>query len=318
MSSNMKEKNFISVVVYLRNGEKYLERFLDFVVKQLYDNFEKSELIFVNDASVDNSVQRVRDYMDTNKCNIMTNIVNMSNYHGLESAMLAGEDLSIGDFVYEFDSMIMDYPENIFMELYRTSLLGNDVVAATPKGKTELSAKVFYSLYNHFRINNKDMELKRESFRIISRRAINRVKSLSESVPYRKVMYQNCGLNYKNVEYEPVFENRRIYANDEKTNRTDLAFDTLLMFTNFVQKVSLFLSVVFLVFTLAVGVYTVCVYFSADKPVEGWAPIMGFLAAGFSGIFILFTLLMKYMSVLIGITFNKKQYLVTSVEKITN
>ena len=58
--------------------------------------------------------------------------------------------------------------------------------------------------------------------------------------------------------------------------------------------------------------------FSPNKPVEGWAPMMGFLAAGFSGIFVLFTVLLKYMSVILEVTFSRKRYLISGIEKINS
>lgn len=311
-----REKNFVSVVAYLHNAEKEVVPFLDYIVEQLENNFEKCEMIFVNDASQDNSVSVVREYLEEKKCSFMTNIVTMSNYHGLESAMLAGVDLAIGDFVYEFDSLVLDYPKETFMDVYYESLKGDDIVAAAPEGKTELSATVFYGLYNRFRISGKGEQLKRETFRIVSRRAINRVQTLGKFVPYRKVMYQNSGLGYKHVMYKKTNAEAKNFSSREKKNREELAFDTFLMFTNLVQKVSMAISILFFIFAIAVGVYVVCVYFSANKPVEGWAPMMGFLAAGFSGIFILFTVLLKYMTVLLEVTFSRKRYLISSIEKI--
>lgn len=313
-----KEKNFVSAVVYLHNAERELPAFLDYIAAELEKNFEKSELIFVNDASEDNSVAVIKEYMDKRKCCFMTSIINMSSYHGIEASMLAGVDLAIGDFVYEFDTTNVDWPEKLFMDVYRASLQGDDIVAASPAGRTELSASVFYNLYNRFRLSGKGEKLRRESFRIVSRRAINRVKTLGKSIPYRKVMYQNCGLGYRDLEYERVNSEKKNYQARERKNREKLAFDTFLMFTNIMQKISMILSAVFIIFTLGVGIYVVCVYFSASKPVEGWAPIMGFLAAGFSGVFILITILLKYMGVLLEITFSKKKYLIASIEKINN
>lgn len=127
-----KEKNFVSVVAYLHNSEKEIPAFLDYIVEELERNFEKSEVIFVNDASEDNSVSVIKEYLEKRKCNFMTNIINMSSYHGLEASMLAGVDLAIGDFVYEFDSITIDYSKKLFMEVYYEALKGNDIVAATP------------------------------------------------------------------------------------------------------------------------------------------------------------------------------------------
>ncbi|MFR1038034.1 MAG: hypothetical protein ACLSE4_04095 [Clostridium sp.] len=61
----------------------------------------------------------------------------------------------------------------------------------------------------------------------------------------------------------------------------ELATDSLILFTNTIQKLSLYISMCFLGLTVAIGVYAWVSYFSAHKPVEGWTPLMLFLSLGF-------------------------------------
>ena len=49
--------------------------------------------------------------------------------------MNAGRDIAIGDFVYEFDDIFVDYDEKVIMDVYYKLLTGNDIVAASSKGK---------------------------------------------------------------------------------------------------------------------------------------------------------------------------------------
>ncbi len=181
--------------------------------------------------------------------------------------------LAIGDFVYEFDSITIDYSKKLFMEVYYEALKGNDIVAATPAGNVEFPVSLFYYFYNKFRLSKggSQTKLQRETFRIVSRRAINRVQTLGKSVPYRKVMYQNCGLGYKNLVYERTTKDKKNYRDKERKSRENLALDTLLMFTNAVQKVSMFLSMFFLIFTIGVGVYVVAVFFSVQQAADSSA-----------------------------------------------
>jgi dolichol-phosphate mannosyltransferase len=50
---NIKEKNFISAVVYVHNSERYIADFMKRLIKIIEGNFEHSEIIFVNDFSND-------------------------------------------------------------------------------------------------------------------------------------------------------------------------------------------------------------------------------------------------------------------------
>ena len=50
-----KEHNFVSAVVYLHNCAADVPAFLTMLYGQLEENFEKYEIVCVNDASTDNS-----------------------------------------------------------------------------------------------------------------------------------------------------------------------------------------------------------------------------------------------------------------------
>ena len=53
----------------------------------------------------------------------------MSYFHGLEVAMSAGIDLSIGDFVFEFDNTVLDFSESDVMNIYWKALTGYDIIS---------------------------------------------------------------------------------------------------------------------------------------------------------------------------------------------
>lgn len=55
-----KEKNFVSAVIYVHNAESRVQNFLSMIINVLEDNFEHSEIICVNDASTDNSLDVIR------------------------------------------------------------------------------------------------------------------------------------------------------------------------------------------------------------------------------------------------------------------
>ena len=67
--------------------------------------FTNFEIVCVNDACTDGTIGVLKEYLEENHCSEMVNIIHMSFFHGLESAMNgAGRDLAIGDFIYEFDT----------------------------------------------------------------------------------------------------------------------------------------------------------------------------------------------------------------------
>lgn len=318
-----KESNFVSVVAYIHNNAGQITEFLNGTLEQLEKHFKKYEVIFVDDFSTDESSAVIKEYIEEkSKTETMTktsiSVIHMSRYHGMERAMQAGIDLSIGDFIFEFDRLDLNYPKELFMQIYYKSLEGYDIVAASPNGTVDFFSEIYYKIYNRYAVSKSSSSLRRETFRVLSRRAINRVKSLNKTVPYRKVVYHSCGLNDTYLCYDTKGNQEKKYSKEVKDTRKDLAMDSLILFTDVVQKISIALSILFVIFTVCVGTVTVLDYLSPNKPVEGWAPIMGFLAAGFSGVFILFSIVLKYLSVILNMVFNKQTYLIQSIEKLTN
>ena len=113
----MKEKKLISVIVYLYNNENSILDFLSRVVNNIDAVFEQFEIIIVNDFSSDISVQKIKEASFLEDCQVT--IIQMSFHQGVELSMSAGLDLSSGDFVYEFDSTIIDYNENLILQSYQ-------------------------------------------------------------------------------------------------------------------------------------------------------------------------------------------------------
>lgn len=315
MRSEKKEKSFISVVTYLYNCEERILPFLEFICKQLEEQFENYELIFVDDACEDHTISYLKEFVEKNSFFAMTHIIHMGQFQGIEASMNAGVDLAIGDFVYEFDSTLLDYPPEMIRKVYEHSLEGYDIVAASPDDLKELESFLFYKIYNLSSAKQKKEEMRRETFRILSRRAINRIQSFSKSNPYRKALYQSCGLPFDYLMYHKTVKQEVKYNKKQRKKRKETGIESMLLFTDFLHKVSFLLCILFLGFT--VGVYTILAYCFGKGVVEGWVSLMGFLSVGFTGIFLLITIMMRYLAEILKMIFNKQRYLVESIEKVT-
>ena len=311
-----KEKNFISAVVYVHNEEEKIKKFLKLIINVLEENFEHSEIICVNDCSDDSSAQRIKEVSSSAKT-ASVSLLNMSYYHGLEVAMNAGVDLSIGDFVFEFDSIILDFDSAEIMKIYKKSLEGFDIVSASPNSKQKISSRCFYYIFNKFTSLSYDMCTER--FRILSRRVINRISNMNKSVPYRKVIYANCGLKTENMSYPTVEspkESRHI-GKKERKYRRHLAVDTLILFTELGYHFSIVMTALMMLLTVFMLIYSMVIYLASD-PVVGWTTTILFLSVAFFGLFGILTIIIKYLQILIDMTIKRKRYSFESIEKLTN
>lgn len=124
-----KEQKFVSVVAYMRNTGDGAAVFLDTVMGACSAMFEKCELVLIDDCSDDGSAEAVREYCRTHSTPYMVSILKTSCPQGLESSMNAGRDIAIGDYVYEFDDMFVDYPADVIEKAYRKCLEGCDIVS---------------------------------------------------------------------------------------------------------------------------------------------------------------------------------------------
>lgn len=310
-----KEKNFVSAVVYVHNVEDRISGFLKSIVNVLETNFEHSEIICVNDCSTDLSVDKIKELSNIIQHTSLS-VINMSYYHGIEVAMNAGVDLAIGDFVFEFDSITIDYELDEIMNIYRKSLEGFDIVSAVPNRKEKFTSRLFYKTYNRF--CKTPLEMHTETFRVLSRRVINRIGDMNKSIPYRKAIYLGQGLKTCSIIYE-LNENTHdlISCNtNEKGYRMELAIDSLILFTSFGYRFSMGMAIFMMVMTIGVLIYTMLAYI-VSQPVEGWTSTILFLSIAFFGLFGILTIIIKYLEILINLIFRRKHYSFESIQKLT-
>lgn len=307
-----KEKNFISAVLYVRNSEKEIRKFIKKVNKILSDNFLKYEIICVNDFSTDNSREEIKEAAKEIENTSITEI-NMSYFQGKEKSMNAGVDISIGDFVYEFDCLYMDYDEAVVMNVYRRALEGYDIVNASSLNNKRKSSKLFYKVFNIF--SNNQYKIDSDDFRIISRRGINRIHTISESILYRKAIYSNCGLKMDTITYNSSRRDNNKIDRKEKKDRRKNAINSLILYTDISYKFSIIMSIIMMLITIIVAIYTISVFIRSN-PIAGWTTTMLFLSFVSFGVFSIMAIIIKYLSIIIDIIHMKSKYIIESVEKL--
>lgn len=308
-----KEKNFASAVVYVHNAADRAKSFLETILQVMEENFEHGEIICVNDCSEDHSVAEIKKISGFAR-HTSISVVNLSYFHGLEMAMNAGVSLAIGDFVFEFDNTFLDFSPEIIMDVYRQAMQGYDIVSASANRRDTVSSYLFYKLFSYY--GNFHGKISTESFRVISRRAINRVATMHKSIPYRKAAYANCGLKTWNIRYAPLKENANKRDKKELKFRTSLAVDSLIFFTNFGYSFSKFLTVLMMLVSVFMTVYSVVIY-ATSSPVAGWTTTILFLSVAFFGLFGILTIIIKYLQLLIDLVYKRKQFSFESIEKLT-
>jgi dolichol-phosphate mannosyltransferase len=304
------ESTFISIVVYAHNNGKKIYNFLETINNEFKGNFKNYEFIVVNDASRDDTKNILKDFSKKEIDQKIT-VINMSYYQGIESSMNAGIDHAIGDFVFEFDTTYIDYDVNLIYEIYIKSLSGYDIIIVK-NSNSSIYSKLFYYVFNKF--SNNQYDIGSDTFKLLSRRAINRVHSLTVNIPYRKAIYANSGLKNLTLSYKSKFD--KILRNKKEfKSKKDIGLNSLIIFTDAAYKFALFMSFFMIFSTLSVAVYALVFYF-LNQSIEGFTTLILVLTGSFFGVFSILTIIIKYLSVIVNLVFSKQNYLIESIEKI--
>lgn len=301
MNNQDKEKNFISAVVYLGQETGDVQGFFTELTARLEEHFAQYELVVVEDCAPAQALELLREFAARQPKPLT--ILHMSLRQGVEQCMNAGLDISIGDYVYEFDSTKMNWDSSLIWGAYRKAMEGNDIVNVCPSRSGGMS-RLFYTLFNRY--SGSAYSLRTEAFRLVSRRAINKVHAVSTYLPYRKAAYAASGLKMGTLEYE---------GQAGQTRDFDLGLNSLLLYTTAGYRVSFGITLTMLVLALVELIYTLAVTV-AGHPIEGWTTTMFVITCGFSGLFAIMTLVVKYLSLILDTVFKKQQYFVESIEKI--
>lgn len=292
------EPNFASVVIYV---DDTAARYPDAAVRmadELAAMFKTYEMIVVDDGCASG----VADSVTTALAGHPISIVRMGNRQGPEAAMNAGVDAAVGDYVFEVDDLgALDVA--FVRSAYVEAMAGADVVNGVFEGGSSLRGKLFYSAFNRF--SGFPTKLASNPCRLLSRRAVNRVRSMSGYAPYRKASYAASGLKVAEVK-----------VGGHATHKTDLAMavTSLALYTDAFYKVASWLAALMAVLSFAEIVY-VAVIAASGIAVAGWVTTMLVLTIGFMAVFVLFAFALKYLDLLVKISFEKQGYLTDGIER---
>lgn len=123
----------VSVIVPVYNAQAYLEECFRSLTEQTLWNKEEEgmELIFVNDASEDDSLEMLRHFRMIAPDRIT--VINLEENHGPGGARNAGISVAKGDYIAFMDSDDLIQPE-MYERLYDTAVMENNMTDVVDSG----------------------------------------------------------------------------------------------------------------------------------------------------------------------------------------
>lgn len=233
---------------------------------------EKYEIIFVNDASPDNSWEEIRK-----ECLIDSNVkgLNLSRNFGQHYAITAGLHFATGEWIVVMDCDLQDRPEEI-PKLYAKALEGFDSVFAQRIERQDsflkrLSSALFYKVFSFLTDSKQDCSV--ANFGIYHRKVINSVLSMGDSIRYFPFMVQWVGFRKY---YLPVVHDEREKGRSSYSlfKLLRLAGDNMIGFSEKPLRLMLRLGFIVVIGALLVALYYLLKYCLGLVHVSGFTTLV--------------------------------------------
>ncbi len=263
----------ISIVVPCFNEEESIKFFyqeMEKVEKKLKKQKVTLEIIFIDDGSIDNTLEEIKKISKKSK---KVKYISFSRNFGKEAAMYAGLEYSTGDYVTVMDVDLQD-PPMMIIEMYEyvkdKEYDSVGVRRVTRKGEPFIRsffAKIFYKLIN--KISKVEMVDGARDFRLMSRQMVNAVLSMKEYNRYSKGLFNFVGFKTKWLEYENI---KRVHGKT-KWNFWGLflyAMDGIIAFTTAPLTIATIIGVIFCLVSFIAIIFIIIKTLIWNDPTSGW------------------------------------------------
>jgi len=197
---------FVSVVAPLHNDADIVEGYIEDVLGVLRREYENYELVLVDDGSSDATVEMVSDVLQKHEC---MRLIMLSRRFGQETALSAGLDSVIGDFIVV---MLPDRdPPALIPQIVEQCRSGVGVVfgvRADRKGDPfyqRVGSRLFYWYFNG--VLKIQLPPNSTDFRVFSRQALNAMIRIKDQLRYLRTFSAYVGYGSESFMYS--FAHRR-------------------------------------------------------------------------------------------------------------
>jgi dolichol-phosphate mannosyltransferase len=312
----------ISIVLPFFNESNGLSLFWDELKKHLEKLNYEFELIWVDDGSTDDSAQiflnKIFNNAEKNK-NYRHIFIQFSRNFGHDAAMMAGIENSTGDGIICMDTDLQHPPQLIerilenFKQGYQIIMMKRQENLGQSKLKNFLSAS-FYKFMNFLADDVKFIPGASDYF-FISRTVANILTTrFNHSILFLRGTIQNLGFKIKTIEFiAPPRQYGESKYNFKKL--MSLAMKAVFNFSFKPLHISRLLAVLYAIFSLGLGIYTIYQYLFGQKPPSGYTTIVLFMSLSFAFLFILMSIISYYFENLIKEVRRKPSYIIARILK---
>lgn len=266
----------ISIIVPCYNEEQAIPFFYEEITKIAKEMKVNFEYIFVNDGSKDKTIEVVKEYAKKDK---RVKYIHFSRNFGKEAAMLAGLELSTGDYIAIMDADLQDPPALLpeMLNILEDGTTDYDCVGTrrvTRKGEPPIRsffARMFYKIIN--KMSKVEMVDGARDYRLMTRQMVNSILELQEYNRYSKGLFQFVGYNTKWLEYENI---ERV-AGETKWSFWKLflyALEGIIAFTTIPLAISSIMGLLFCIVSFIMIIVIITKTIIYGDPTSGWPSLV--------------------------------------------
>ena len=195
---------YTSIVIPCYNEEDNIQLFYNSIKTAFEKYWDKTELIFVNDGSSDNTILELKKLHQIDEEHVK--IINFSRNFGKEAALLAGLKKSSGEYVSIIDADLQQNPKYL-LKMIDTLEKNEEYDSVAAYQKTRKEGKILTFFKNSFyKIINKISEVEfvksASDFRTLRRSVVDAIIELPEKCRFSKGIFSWVGFNTHYIEYE--------------------------------------------------------------------------------------------------------------------
>jgi dolichol-phosphate mannosyltransferase len=263
----------ISIVIPVYNEVEVLPVLYHRLTRVMEGLGESYEIIFVNDGSDDGSLPLLRDLRAGDE---RVKLLGLSRNFGHQLAITAGLDHSSGQAVVVLDADLQDPPE-VIPQLVEQWRKGYDIIFAVREKRRgegpfkRATAALFYRLLR--RLTSTDIPVDAGDFRLMSRKAVDTLKSIRERSRFIRGLAGWIGFRQTSVPY--VRDVR--YAGTTKyplKQMVRFAFNGLMAFSSMPLQLASYLGFVVSSVSFVYMAYAVWLKLFTDRTILGWTSVM--------------------------------------------
>lgn len=286
----------ISIVVSVYNEEEMLRAFFESISKTITDSNIKAEVIFINDGSVDNSLNILLE-LQSQEPN-MVRVIDFSRNFGHEAAMIAGIDYAEGDSIVCMDSDLQHPPDEI-PSMIKKLEDGFDIVMMI-RDKREDNSWIKNKLSNFFyrfinKLSDQKLEENVSDFFLISAQVADVLRNnFRERNRFLRGFVQIVGFKKATLNY---IAPKRLAGESKYSffKSLKLSANAVIAFSKLPLFLGIYIGGIFALFSIILGLYTLEQFIFGNTPPSGYTTIVLFLSLSFSVLFILIGIIGTYV-----------------------